>query len=449
MYLSQLTKTYSVIISLSVILLVLTFFTKCVPVYNPYKTVDENNEPRKKIKYETAIYEKDIKTVQLYPTRNRLTEVAQPSVIPFDQRERMVLNFDHLYHDVEDFRVRFIHCNADWKPSAFKSIDILQNYNEFRIERYEQSFNTRVPYIHYTFNLPRFKIPGNYLLIVYRGNNTEDLLLTSRMMVVDNMLGISPNMGLSSSVEGRKGNQQLDFSINYGNIEVTNPLEEIHVVIRQNRRWDNAITDLKPNFVKDFQKELNYELFDLKNNFKGGNEFRFFDLRSATFPGQNVNNIDFNENEVKANLMIDTDRSKEAYTSIQDLNGAYIVEKVDANNADIESDYVTVNFFLKSPKLEKGELYILGEMNNWQHVARNAMIYNEDFKGYLGQQFLKQGWYNYIYYLDNASNNDPYRYDGSYFETENLYEFFVYFRGIGSRGDLLVGYLRINPNNLR
>ena len=77
------------------------------------------------------------------------------------------------------------------------------------------------------------------------------------------------------------------------------------------------------------------------------------------------------------------------------------------------------------------------------------MVYSEQLEGYIGGQLVKQGWYNYIYDVRGAKTGNSYLLEGSHSQTENLYEIFVYHRGIGSRGDLLTGYLRINPNNSR
>ncbi len=63
-------------------------------------------------------------------------------------------------------------------------------------------------------------------------------------------------------------------------------------MIRQNQRWDNAIRNLKPTMVREDQNQLEYEHFTVQNEFRGGNEFRFFDIRTLNFPGQNVANID-------------------------------------------------------------------------------------------------------------------------------------------------------------
>ena len=53
----------------------------------------------------------------------------------------------------------------------------------------------------------------------------------------------------------------------------------------QNRRWDNAIRNLKPNNIHD--NVLDYD-YDKENVFPGGNEFRYFDIRTTSHNGENV-----------------------------------------------------------------------------------------------------------------------------------------------------------------
>ncbi len=98
--------------------------------------------------------------------------------------------------------------------------------------------------MHYWFDLPRVKLPGNYVLMVYREGNQEDLVLTKRFMIFDNRVTLSS--GNSQLVSGRVAeiNQQLNFVVNYKNLEVVNPSENITVVIRQNQRWDNVVQGL-------------------------------------------------------------------------------------------------------------------------------------------------------------------------------------------------------------
>jgi hypothetical protein len=58
---------------------------------------------------------------------------------------------------------------------------------------------------------------------------------------------------------------------------------------------------------------------------------------------------------------------------------------------------------------------------------------------------LKQGLYNYQYWVESSKGNG-FQIEGSHFETENIYEIFVYYRPFRPNADLLVGYYLIQVN---
>ena len=84
--------------------------------------------------------------------------------------------------------------------------------------------------------------------------------------------------------------------------------------------------------------------------------------------------------------------------------------------------------------------------NNWELNAENKMNYNEDKKQYEASILLKQGYYGYTYLF--ASNDfktiDMTAIDGSFYQTENDYEIFVYFYDYKIGYDRCVGYKKIN-----
>ena len=53
----------------------------------------------------------------------------------------------------------------------------------------------RVPYIHYTFQIPRVNRSGNYIIKVYRGRDESKTLLTRRFMVYDNQVALGASRG--------------------------------------------------------------------------------------------------------------------------------------------------------------------------------------------------------------------------------------------------------------
>jgi len=56
--------------------------------------------------------------------------------------------------------------------------------------------------------------------------------------------------------------------------------------------------------------------------------------------------------------------------------------------------------------------------------------------------FLKQGSYNYQYLYRPSSGGAPtlLRTEGSYWQTENEYQIYVYYRPVGGRYDQLIGF---------
>ena len=404
----------------------------------------------KTLEYVDKAYEANIRTVLLYPATGVIQDVVQSPVINIDENIPLVLEFDELLGEYDYYFMRLVHCNRDWQPSSIFDIDIVDGYNEFPINNYELSFNTRTQYIHYRAVVPRVKVPGNYLLVVYRGSNRDDVVLSQRFMAYRDMTDVAPTVGLSTGVIQRRVNQQIEFTVRYDRLEISSPLEQFYVMVRQNQRWDQTLADLRPTMVRESNKELEYRHFDLENNFKAGNEYRFFDLRTLNFNGQNVAKVELQPTYARAWLRRDIDRGAQAYAEYLDINGQFVVNNVETgpDTRHIESDYVFVNFFLAADAPITGDVHVYGALSNWQANADNKMVYDAVNKGYRAELELKQGWYNYTYLV--KSNALPeHHFEGSHFETENQYEVFVYYRPIGGRGDLLAGYFNILYNNRR
>ncbi|MTI40848.1 DUF5103 domain-containing protein [Fulvivirga lutimaris] len=405
-------------------------------------TLYEYPANNKKLLYEDATYEEEIRTVLLYPNTGRANDVFSPPVTALGSNN-LVLEFDDLVESHEQYRVKIVPCTYDWKPSQVNNLDILYEFNEFNITRYEYSTDTKIAYIHYSFNLPRIKLPGNYLLVAYRGTDEKDIILSKRFMVFNPNLNIqlmSNLMGISST---NRLNQQIDFKITYENYELINPMESVKIVLRQNQQWHNAVTLNRPTFFHE--GELEYRFFNYENNFSAGNEYRFFDMRSLRYPGQRVANVDFSTRPTTVNIMPDRPRIYQAYAQYNDLNGDFYIQNQDTGGSS-ESDYLYTNFTLLANEELGGDIYVVGKMNNYKMDNSTIMEYNPKRKVYTNSQILKQGIYDYKYLVKGDSLNSNYL-EGNHFEAENDYEIFVYYKAPNLRGDLLLAYKQITLNN--
>jgi hypothetical protein len=392
--------------------------------------------------YEDKIYNPDIKTVNLYVNKGYLGAQAEPAVINIREPFQLMLEFDELYEDARYFQANIIHCNWDWTPSQLKSIEYLDIYNEFEISQYEYSLNTKIPYTHYRFLVPKVILPGNYLLVVYGRDDPEDLALTKRFIVYDPLVNITPSIQRSSGIQERRSHQQIDFTISYAGLEIFNPQSDIKVVIRKNQSWKSAITNLKPTILRELDHFLEYRHFNLENNFYGGNEYRFFDLNSVRAPGRNVDRVIIKDDRIDAFLLMDKSRVHEFYGQWQDYNGGYFISNIDGIDPTTEAEYVYVHFFLESEQSFPSDVYLYGKISHYNLLPEFKMKYQSELGGYRADLLLKQGWYDYIYYTPD----DPWIVEGSHFETRNEYEILVYYLPQGKISEYLIGYISFNAN---
>jgi hypothetical protein len=392
----------------------------------------------KVLRLEDASYEKEIRTVRIF----RPGKPLGPAVSPLGRIDLM-LEFDDLAEERDTYNAAIIHCNFDWTKSGLQDLDFMREYNEFPINNAQLSADTHIPYVHYWFHLPQVKIPGNYVVIVYRGSDKEDLILSRRFMVYDNQVTFVQDGKLIGAGAISDLNQQINFTVNHSNVNILNPMMDVHVNLRQNQRWDNYVTDLKPSFIRDIEKELEYRFFDDEKMFKGGNEFRFFDLRSLNNPGRNVSHVDRKNKPYEVFIATDKSRRDEVYSQYNEMNGNYLIDNYDFRDLAY-TQYAYVNFSLASKPIE-GDVYVAGAFNNWKLDRTNRMKYDSVQNAYKARVFLKQGWYDYQYYV-KSPKLPPYYFEGSFFQTENAYEIFVYYRPFQPRADLLIGYLQLHQN---
>jgi hypothetical protein len=394
------------------------------------------------------VFEENIQSVRLYPKTAEFSSQFNSSVIAINNPVPLVLEFDDLAYDADMYSAKIIHCNADWKPSPLKDADYLNQFNEFNVNDYEYAINTRIPFIHYTFQVPRLTRSGNYVLKVYRGRDEKQTIITKRFMVYDGQLNVGAGVVPSSRTEDRRDGQQLNLNVNFKNRELVDPLQNVKVVIRQNQRWDNAIYGLRPTFIRDDQKLIEYKLFDGSNVFDGGNEFRFIDLRFVRTPGQNMAKIEMEEDVVFGQAALDKARKSQPYVEYLDLNGQFGIYNVERQNHHLESEYVLVTFNLKDENITDTP-YILGALSNWGQEPEAKMELNKKTGVYQATLLLKQGWYDYQYGYKTKRGWDMQPLEGTHFQTENEYEVFIYYRDMGSRYDELIGYQIVNPNKRR
>ena len=389
------------------------------------------------IEYTDKVYDEYIKTVQLYPNNARVSTQTLPPIINLKTGGSLILEFDELFSEAYDYRAKIIHCNANWQPSDLSALQYLNDYNEFDISEFEYSFGTITPYVHYKFTLPRTKISGNYLLVVYSANDESEVIITKRFMVFEQLVGFSDKYQIINNSPYSLDKQFVQFEINYKGLILSNPMDYVSVNITQNHRWDNAKMDLKPTFAHESRQVLEYKHFTNEDGFAASNEFRYFDIRSLKYFGFHVRTVHFEKDKIFAWVENDMPRAGLAYSIEQSIKGAYYIENLERKIPDIENDYALVNFVLQSEKLPY-DVYISGKFSEWRKDGAAKMNYNSATSSYEGSYILKQGLYNYQYSAGDKKIENII--EGDKRETNNIYDIFVYYRSQELRADLLIGY---------
>ena len=404
------------------------------------KVVNENN-----IIYKNKTFKQNIKTILCHKKNEKLS----PAIINLASNDKLFLSFDDLDGDKKDYLYTFFHCNSDWSASNLMQNEYINGFTEEYIENYAFSFNTIQKYTHYQFEFPTQNIKpilsGNYILKVYEENGST--IFYKRFMVLDKKVHIDANVRRATLAKDRNTKHEIDFTIKHPRLVVSDPFQNIEVHIKQNNREDNAITDLKPQFVRN--DELIYDYED-DNTFFGNNEFRYFDFKSLRYQSEKIKDIYFDSTHYHVNLFNDKKRPFDYYAIDIDINGKFIIESQEGWNSSIEADYAFIHFALPSDYIIYGDLYILGALSDWELKEDFRLIYNKKKKQYEKNVYLKQGYYNYHYALNDTTTNhvDVSFIEGTFYQTRNDYYIYVYYRDVGDRYDKLVGFLKSSSKEL-
>lgn len=392
-------------------------------------------------------YQPTIKTVMLRP----YSDPYGLPIIKFGGADRLRLDFDDLNPDFSNYSYTLIHCTYDWQPSDLLKAEYLEGLQSYFLQDYEFSLNTYVPYTHYTLSIPnndiRITKSGNYVLVVYQNDDPEDVVLTRRFMVVEEVVDVTGEVVRATRLEERDTHQQLNFMLTHIGYEIPNPFMDLQVNVVQNGRWDNAKLGLKPKFVRNNQLQYN---FDGENTFQGGNEFRNFDTKQLTELTINTRKSVLDSNYT-VYLVPEIPRNSSSYSFNDDINGRFVVRRLNSTNPETEADYAWMDFFLQTPEYANGDVYVFGQLSDWRVKPECKLTYDKQTRAYRGKVLLKQGYYNYQYvFLPQGERiADETEIEGSHWETSNEYTILVYHREIGIRYDRLIGITQFYDRPIR
>ena len=389
-----------------------------------------------------------IKSVKLYQQNNQ----ESLPIINLNSADLLELHFDDLDGYIKNYYYTFQLCNADWSDANMNSFDYIKGFTQNRIIQARPSSNTQTKYIHYQVTLPEKNcIPtksGNYLLKIFLNGDVENVVFTKMMYVLNSQaaIGIQILQPFDNSIY--RTHQKVQLVVNTNQLNLYNPQQQLKVTLLQNQRWDNAAINLQPSFIRDHVFEYNAEQDCV---FAAGKEYRWLDLRSFRFESDRIARKDETNNPIEVYLKPDATRIGQRYLYYRDLNGWYDITTTDLVNNWWQTGYANVHFIYTPENnlpFVGEDIYIIGELTNNILSENNKMNFNSDKGVYEKTLLLKQGYYSYNYVTKpNKPKDSKASYDlteGNYWETENLYSAFVYYKSFSGRHDELVGYTSSN-----
>lgn len=359
--------------------------------------------------------------------------------------ERLTLTFDDINGDEADYYYKITHHNFDWSKSDLSKGEYLNGFDDVRIETYENSLNSLQLYSHYILSFPNRETrgvtkSGNYLMSIY--DDDGYLVFTRKFMVVEEQVAVGVEVKRARDLKYIDSKQSVHFTINSKDQLLINPNRNLHTLILQNSNLKTAISGLKPQYT--LGSELIYR-YDQESSFWAGNEFYNFDNKESRASNVGIRYVELTD-LFEHYLFTNLSRADNPYTYYPDINGNFVIRQFNAQNSEIEAEYIRMHFALQYYEdIGDKELHIYGNFNNWTIDESTYMRYDETTDTYRNTRLFKQGFYNYRYVLvDRDGSIDQGAIDGNFWQTENDYTVLVYYRGPGERYDRLIGMGKSN-----
>lgn len=376
---------------------------------------------------------------------------SNQNIIPiFKLGEGFQLQFDDLFGNEADYYYEITHCDYNWKPTDIPKSEYLKGFDNQRISDYTNSFNTLQIYSHYKLAIPnqftQLLISGNYILKIL--NDNKEVVFSRKFIFYEDQVTVPIQVKRARTVSNLDSKHNLEFTIKSSTVTFQNPLKNVKVVLLQNGQFNDAITNIAPQYT--IGNDLIYK-YDTQTQFWAGNEFLYFENKDIRAANNNVARVDSSNEIYSSYLYTNNARTNFPYSVTQDVNGNFVVKNINATNNEIEADYAWVYFSLSAPTFRiNKDIYITGMFNNYNLTPEYKLDYNEKKSLYEKAILIKQGFTNFQYTVaDNKGIIDHENaIDGNFYQTEDDYLIMVYYRENTDRYDRAIGKGTANSLNI-
>jgi hypothetical protein len=394
-----------------------------------------------------SIYQNSIHTVLIHPMNKPL---AIP-VVSLAEPISLLISFDDFKNEYQDYYFSIELRNADWTAVEMSAFDYLQGFNQNKISKFSVSSIATQRYYHYEFSFPNAQArptqSGNYILKVFKNDNSNELVFTRRFFVTEDAVSMAATVQEPFDAQISKTHQKIQLVLDVKKIPFFQT-DQIKATIIQNYRYNDALTLAVPNFIRGNLLEYNSEDQFI---FPAGKEARWLDIQNLRLRSDRIADINSKEKTTIITVKPDLSRASTAYYTFNDLNGGFMISNTESLQSENQNDYATVNFtYMPKDKISfmGQKLYLSGAITNNIINKEAEMIFDPALGYYKKSLLLKQGYYSYNYILRDKEGSNPMNdfteTEGNHWETENNYSIMVYYRPPGARHDHIIGFSTIN-----
>ncbi|WP_042721395.1 type IX secretion system plug protein domain-containing protein [Flavobacterium sp. B17] len=381
------------------------------------------------------VFGQNIQSIQLF---NPQTNDETPVIFA---NQQLVLSFDDLTNSSQIYRYTIKHYNRNWEDDNLFFTEFATGSLNGLLDSFQYSFNTLQAYTHYKLNFPnekmQLKISGNFEIIVYK-DSADKPLFKRRFYVVENAATVAVGVSRFADARNPDVNQRVEVKAVSTGGDLSSNVNSISLNVMQNNNPNVTVNGLKPSTTMGNQ--LLFQQMSLV--FPGNNEFYYFDSKNMNMAADMVRATEVKDG-VNNTYLHSVWAFPLNYQYQPDVNGAWYYRRNDLGrerDAEREADYSWVYFSLDSDPVDK-EIYVLGGFNDFRPSKENQMHYDAEGKKYVARIYLKQGFYNYILATKGSDGRLNFgEINGNFWQTENLYQAFLYYAPFGRNYDGLMGY---------
>lgn len=368
-------------------------------------------------------------------------------VMELGSNDVLSVSFDELSHTYHRFAVHMEHCEFDWTTSEglFES-DWLQGFNDWQIDDYMNSLNTNVLYTNYTFQIPNdmctLKMSGNYRLHIIDEDCDNEEIACVELRVVEPIVTLGMGISTNTDIDMNRSHQQVTLGMRLNGLSVTNNEEQVKTIVMQNGYEGDMRSEVAPNIIT--MNEMRWEhrrdlIFD------AGNEYHRYEVLDPTHITLGLEKVYWDEDECRFHVYPDQCEPQRNYLYYRDADGAFLIRNSNNVENDRISEYVYVHYkFAPVREYSDATVFIDGRWAT-EDSSTYVMTYDAKDRSYNATILQKLGYYNYrIMLSDSDGRVMRMPEEGNFYQTENRYEAFVYYKETGGRTWRLVGYKEVS-----